>query len=89
MPADGLRHLARHREPRLAHISNNLARPTDPRGQPDPHAFTAEQKLKDARTLDEALLWLTPTERVEVAADARFLNQLSLLPDSVQPTFSI
>jgi membrane glycosyltransferase len=89
LPADGLRHLARHREPRLAHISNNLARPTDPRGQPDPHAFTAEQKLKDARTLDEALQWLTPTERVEVAADARFLNQLSLLPDSVQPTFSI
>jgi membrane glycosyltransferase len=89
LPADGLRHLARHREPRLAHISNNLARPDDPRGQPDPHAFTAEQKLKDARTLDEALHWLTPAERVEVAAEARFLNQLSLLPDSVQPTFSI
>jgi membrane glycosyltransferase len=89
LPADGLRHLARHREPRLAHISNNLARPADPRGQPDPHAFTAEQKLKDARTLDEALHWLTPAERVEVAAEARFLNQLSLLPDSIQPTFSI
>jgi hypothetical protein len=28
-------------------------------------------------------------ERVEIAADARFLNQLALLPDSVQPTFSI
>jgi membrane glycosyltransferase len=89
LPADGLRHLARHRERRLAHISNNLARPSDTRGQPDPHAFTAEQKLKDARTLDEALQWLTPVERVEVAADARFLNQLSLLPDSIQPTFSI
>jgi membrane glycosyltransferase len=89
LPADGLRYLARHREPRLAHIGNNLARPADPRGQPDPHAFTAEQKLKDARTLDEALHWLTPAERVEVAADARFLNQLSLLPDSIQPTFSI
>jgi hypothetical protein len=43
----------------------------------------------DARSLDEALQWLTPIECVEVAADARFLNQLSLLPDSVQPTFSI
>jgi membrane glycosyltransferase len=89
LPHDGLRFLARHREARLDHIGNNLTRPADPRGQPDPHAFTAEQKLKDARSLDEALHWLTPIERVEVAADARFLNQLSLLPDSIQPTFSI
>jgi membrane glycosyltransferase len=89
LPSEGLRFLARHREARLAHISNNLPRPADPRGQPDPHAFTAEQKLMDARSLDEALQWLTPIECVEVAADARFLNQLSLLPDSVQPTFSI
>ena len=37
----------------------------------------------------EALQWLSPIECVEVAGDARFLNQLSLLPDSVPPTFSI
>jgi membrane glycosyltransferase len=89
LPTEGLRFLARHREARIAHINGNLSRPADPRGQPDPHAFTAEQKLMDARSLDEALQWLTPMERVEVAADARFLNQLALLPDSVQPTFSI
>jgi membrane glycosyltransferase len=89
LPSDGLRYLARHREARLAHISGNLPRPADPRGQPDPHAFTAEQKLMDAKTLDEALHWLTPAERVEVAGTARSLNQLALLPDSVQPTFSI
>src|ERR1700733_5233822 len=89
LPTEGLRFLARHREARLSHINGNLSRPADPRGQPDPHAFTAEQKLMDARSLDEALQWLTPMERVEVAADARFLNQLALLPDSVQPTFSI
>jgi membrane glycosyltransferase len=89
LPTEGLRFLARHREARLAHIGSNLPRPPDPRGQPDPHAFTAEQKLMDARSLDEALHWLTPIECVEVAANARFLNQLSLLPDSVQPTFSI
>jgi membrane glycosyltransferase len=89
LPPEGLRFLARHREARLAHINGNLPRPPDPRGYPDPHAFTAEQKLMDARTLDEALQWLTPIERVEVAASARFLNQLALLPDSVQPTFSI
>jgi membrane glycosyltransferase len=89
LPADGLRHLARHREARVAHVKGNLARPADPRGHPDPHLFTAEQKLIDARTLDEALQWLTPVERVEVAGAARLLNQLALLPDATQPTISI
>jgi membrane glycosyltransferase len=89
LPADGLRYLARHREARLAHVTGNLARPADPRGHPDPHLFTAEQKLIDARTLDEALQWLTPVERVEVAGDPKLLNQLALLPDATQPTISI
>jgi membrane glycosyltransferase len=89
LPADGLRYLARHREARLAQVKGNLARPADPRGQPDPHLFTAEQKLIDARTLDEALQWLTPVERVEVTGDAKLLNQLALLPDAAQPTISI
>jgi hypothetical protein len=56
---------------------------------PDPHAFTAAQKLVDARSLDEALRWLTPVERVEVAADARLLDQLALLPDAQHPGFMI
>jgi membrane glycosyltransferase len=89
MPEDGLRHLARNREARLAHINENLARPADPRGHPDPYAFTAEQKLKDARSLDEALAWLTSVERVEVAGDARLLNQLAMLPDAEHPLFLI
>src|SRR5450631_2337456 len=84
-PDDGLRHLARNREARLTHINGNLARPADPRGHPDPYAFTAEQKLKDARSLEEALAWLTAVERVEVAGDARLLNQLALLPDAEHP----
>ncbi len=82
LPEDGLAYLARNREARLAHIQGNLPRPADPRGQPDPYAFTAEQKLIDARTLDEALAWLTPIERVEVAASTRMLNQLAALPDT-------
>ena len=71
------------------HVHGNLARPADPRGQPDPHAFTAQQKLNDAASLDEALRWLTPIERVEVAGDARLLNQLALLPDATHPSFLI
>ena len=89
LPEDGLRYLARNREARLVHIGSNLPRPSDPRGKPDPHAFTAEQKLIDARSLDEVLGWLTPIERTEVAADARLLNQLALLPDTQHPDFKI
>ena len=89
LPQDGLRHLARHRGSRLSHVNGNLARTPDPRGHPDPYAFTAEQKLKDARSLDEALAWLTAVERVEVAGSARLLNQLTLLPDAEYPLFLI
>jgi len=89
LPEDGLRYLARNRDARLTHINGNLARPPDPRGQPDPNSFTAEQKLLDARTLDEALTWLSPVERVEVAGDARLLNQLALLPDSTHSAVAI
>jgi len=89
VPADGLRYLARNRDARSAHINGNLARPSDPRGYPDANAFTAQQKLIDARTLDEALEWFTPVERVEVASDARLLNQLALLPDAQHPAILI
>jgi hypothetical protein len=89
LPDDGLFYLARNRDARLAHIDGNLPRPADPRGKPDPHAFTAEQKLIDARSLEEVLGWLTPVERVEVAADARLLNQLASLPDAERPVFKI
>jgi membrane glycosyltransferase len=90
LPEDGLDFLARNAEARAAHLAGNLARPSDPRGQPDPHAFTAAQKLADARSLDEALRWLTPVERVEVAGDARLLEQLSMLPDAAtEPSFTI
>jgi membrane glycosyltransferase len=82
LPEDGLRYLARHPQERGTHIDGNLARPADPRGRPDPNVFTAAQKLKDARSLDEALQWLTPVERVEVAGDARLLDALAALPDA-------
>jgi membrane glycosyltransferase len=89
LPEDGLRHLARDREARLAHIGGNLPRPADPRGHPDPHVFTAGRKLEEARSLEEALAWLSPAERVEVAGDARLLNQLALLPDAAHPSYLI
>jgi hypothetical protein len=89
LPEDGLRYLARNREARLVHVDGNLPRPVDPPGQPDPHAFTAQQKLLDARSLEEALEWLTRVERVEVAGNARLLNQLALLPEIQRPSMMI
>jgi membrane glycosyltransferase len=86
LPEDGLRYLARNREARTAHVHGNLPRPADPRGQPNPHSFTAQQKLIDARTLEEALGWFTAVERVEVASDSRLLNQLAMLPDAQRHT---
>jgi membrane glycosyltransferase len=80
LPHDGLHFLARDAVARAAHSHGNLARPADPRGQPDPHALTAAQKLVDARTLEEALAWLTAVERVQVAGDPRLLDRSRRCP---------
>jgi membrane glycosyltransferase len=89
LPPDALKYLARNRDARMTQVTGNLPRPVEPRGHPDPHSFTAQQKLADAGSLEEALGWLTPIERVEVAGDARLLNQLALLPDAQHPPFLI
>ena len=80
-PVDGLRHLAGNRQARLAHITGNLPRPAESRGHPDPHRLTAERKVLDASTLQEALSWLSPPERVHVAGDPRLLERLAELPE--------
>jgi hypothetical protein len=43
--------------------------------------LTAESKVAQAQTLQEALDWLSGPERIEVAADARLLEKLAELPD--------
>ena len=85
LPEDGLEYLAQHRDDRVAHIQSNMARPSDPRGRPDPHALTAEQKINDAASLDELLSWLTPQERVHVVGSAALLHQLAALPQMNKP----
>lgn len=82
LPTDGLHYLALHTRARLHQISGNLPRPSDARGHPNPHRLTAAQKLAQAQSLREALDWLTAPERIEVAADARLLNELALLPQT-------
>ncbi len=81
LPEDGLRHLARDPAARIAHLAGNLPRPADARGHPHPQRLTAEDKVMQAQTLQEALDWLSGPERIEVAADARLLERLAELPD--------
>lgn len=78
---DSLRLLAADRQARYAHITGNLPRPAESRGHPDPHRLTAEQKVHDASTLNEALAWLGPAEKVHVAGDPRMLERLAELPE--------
>jgi membrane glycosyltransferase len=82
LPTDGLRHLARNPHARLTHTRFNPAPPDDPRGAPDGCRLTAAKKVADARTLEEALGWLSPSERLRVAADRRLLEDLAMLPDA-------
>lgn len=82
IPKEALRFIARNRQAMLAHLSGNLPRPAEARGHPDPHRLTAEQKVFDAKSLQEALSWLGPAERVHVAGDPRLLERLAELPDS-------
>lgn len=82
LPVDGLRYLAAHARARFVQIAGNLPRPAEPRGEPSAHRLTASHKLAQAQHLTEALDWLTPAERMEVAADARLLHRLAQLTDS-------
>ncbi len=81
LPDLGLKFLAHEAHAREAHARGNLPRPADLRGKPNPYTLTAEQKLADAGSLEEALGWLQPAEQIEVAADLNLLNRLARLPD--------
>lgn len=80
LPTEGLRALAQDARARQQHLAVNLAPPPPRRGAPEPALLVATRKLADARTLDEALGWLTPAEQVFVASDAALLARLGELP---------
>lgn len=80
LPSDGLRALAQDPARLVAHLHVNPGLPPTPRGAPDAARLTAAQKVSEAATLAEALAWLTPQERLRVAAEADLLVRLSELP---------
>lgn len=81
--ADGIRAL--HADPLLqeAHEAMLPDLPARQRGQIDAERALAEAKLVDARTVDEAVAWLKPKERMVVLHDRALLGLLKRLEPSV------
>ena len=55
------------------------------RGAPDSAYLTAAEKVSEARTLQEALSWLEPRERVHVAGHQAIAEQLVRLTRGDDP----
>lgn len=80
MAGDELAALASDAGARYWHIEINPPAPERARGDPDPDRLLAQHKIREARSLTEALRFLGPRERLHVAADAQLLEHLSRLP---------
>jgi membrane glycosyltransferase len=55
-------------------------------GAPEPALLTAAEKIREARTLDEALGWIDARERVQVAGHRPLAEALARLPRGDEPT---
>jgi membrane glycosyltransferase len=77
---DGLRTLHQDAHFRLLHEAYLPPRRKRKRGEITPEWALAEAKLADAETLDEALSWLNPKERMAILLDKVLIERLSLLP---------
>jgi len=60
---------------RTAHFHTLLPRPVT-RGEPNVDRLTARSKIEEAKTVREALGWLTPRERLALLSDAAMFAQL-------------
>jgi membrane glycosyltransferase len=71
--------LLRDDQARQRHFASVMSRPPAPRGKPDMLLLGARAKVADARSLDEALGWLGPAERLVVLSDYELFQQLLML----------
>jgi membrane glycosyltransferase len=80
--ADGLRILHANRELRELH-KRFLPEPSERRrGEIDEARATAGAKLADALSVEEALAWLKPAERIALLLDRSMLDWLATLPEA-------
>jgi membrane glycosyltransferase len=80
---DGLRIL--HCDPELRELhARFLPEPIERRrGEIDEARATASAKLEEARSIDEAIAWLKPAERIAVLLDRALIERLATLPAAV------
>ncbi len=76
---DGLEAVLAERRLRDLHEKLLLPMPLRERGKPELEPLLAEAKIREATSLDEALRWLTPKERMAVLSDPRHLAALDRL----------
>ncbi len=81
---DGVRMLATDSGTREAHF-RWAGMPPRRRGAPHAAYLTAAEKIAEAETLDEALVWLDAGERLHVAAQPGLVERLSRLPAAPRP----
>lgn len=88
LPADGVVALAMNPAVRDAHYRWASPAPRQ-RGAPDAAYLTASQKIAEADSLQEALSWLDPVERVHVAGQPGLLDALMRLAQPAAPVSGV
>jgi len=85
---DGLTLVVSDRRMRELHEHLLLPPPLRERGKPDLDPVMAEAKIREAVSVEEALRWLTPKERMAVLTDPILLTHLERLRDAadIRPT---
>ena len=79
---DGLSAIVADRRLRELHERLVLPPPLRPRGRPDFEPVMAAAKLEEAVTLEEALSWLSPKERMAVLSQPKLIASLARLKDT-------
>ncbi|MDR3374441.1 MAG: glucans biosynthesis glucosyltransferase MdoH [Ancalomicrobiaceae bacterium] len=79
---DGLSAIVADRRLRELHERLVLPPPLRPRGKPDFEPVMAAAKLEEAVTLEEALTWLSPKERMAVLSQPKLIASLARLKDT-------
>ncbi|HEX5957917.1 MAG TPA: glucan biosynthesis glucosyltransferase H, partial [Hyphomicrobiaceae bacterium] len=77
---DGLRILHRDSELRELHARFLPEAVERRRGDIDEARATATAKLAEARSIDEAIAWLKPAERIALLLDRKLISHLAALP---------
>lgn len=86
--ADGLKSLYADPEFRAIHVAMLPTGPMRHRGDISPEWALAEAKLLEAETIDEAIHWLKPVERMTILLDAVLIAKLIELAGTAPPVIA-